>query len=156
MKKIILIMAVILGFAANAKAQDAVGINLNMGTGDSYTNYGIGAKYQHGFTENWRAEASFNYYFKKDYVSMWDVNVNAQYVLPLGKLNVYPLAGVTFMSKAVEGFSSFTSFGINYGFGLELPVSSSMKIDLEVGGKTGFKSGWGTRGIISLGAAFNI
>lgn len=56
MKKIMILLVAILGFAASAKAQDyskmAAGLNFNVGVGDSYTNFGLGAKYQYRFANH--------------------------------------------------------------------------------------------------------
>ncbi len=160
MKKIMIILAVALGFAASAKAQDdskmAAGINLNVGVGDSYTNYGFGVKYQYKFAKHWRGEASFNYFLKKDYVSMWDINLDAHYLIPVKKVTIYPLAGLTLRGAkaSVMGFSNTdTNFGVNYGAGIDLPVADHFKLNLEVKGVT-TGGGWGTRGVFSIGAAY--
>ncbi len=82
-------------------AQDskmAVGINANYGMSSDYKNFGFGAKFQYEFIENFRAEASGDYFLKKDGMSIWDANLNFHYLIPLGdNLKVYPLAGITLM-----------------------------------------------------------
>mgnify|MGYP003300607227 CR=1 FL=1 len=163
MKKVMLVLAVILGFAASANAQTdskmAAGINLNLGLGDSYTNYGIGAKYQYAFTDHWRGEADFNYFFKKDHTSFWDIDLNAQYLFHLGNggVNLYPLAGLGFYNNKFDGWGgsvSDNSLGVNYGVGVEFPLCDSFKLNAEFKGQSGFSSGWGTRWILSVGAAY--
>lgn len=163
MKKVMLVLAVILGFAASVNAQTdskmAAGINLNLGLGDSYTNYGIGAKYQYAFTDHWRGEADFNYFFKKDHTSFWDIDLNAQYLFHLGNggVNLYPLAGLGFYNNKFDGWGgsvSDNSLGVNYGVGIEFPLCDSFKLNAEFKGQSGFSSGWGTRWILSVGAAY--
>ena len=163
MKKVMLVLAVILGFAAGANAQTdskmAAGINLNLGLGDSYTNFGVGAKYQYAFTDHWRGEADFNYFFKKDHTSFWDIDLNAQYLFHLGNggVNLYPLAGLGFYNNKFDGWGgsvSDNSLGVNYGVGVEFPLCDSFKLNAEFKGQSGFSSGWGTRWILSVGAAY--
>lgn len=165
MKKFMIMMAAILGFAASANAQSdsnmAAGLNFNVGVGNSYTNMGIGGKFQYKFAERWRGEASFNYFFKKDYVDMWDANLDVHFLIPVGdKLVVYPLAGPTLRgAKATVSFmgysssASSTSFGVNYGAGVEYPLTDAIKVNFEMKGVTA-GSGWGTRGVFSIGAAY--
>lgn len=163
MKKIMILLAMCLGFAMSANAQTdskmAAGLNLNLGFGNSYTNFGFGAKYQYSFTSNWRGEADFNYYFKKTCTSFWDIDLNAHYLFHLGDngLNLYPLAGLGLYSTKAEvwGFSASTNtLGINYGVGAEYPVAENIKVNAEFKGQSGFKSGWGTRWILSVGGAY--
>lgn len=160
MKKIFLSLAMVLGLASSVNAQSdskmALGVNLNVGMGDSYTNYGAGAKFQLKFAEHWRGEASFNYFLKKDYVSMWDINVDAHYLINTSKVTIYPLAGVTLRAAtaSVMGFSTTDSnIGLNYGAGVEFPLSDSFKLNIEAKGVT-TGGGWGTRGVFSVGAAY--
>jgi outer membrane protein X len=83
--------------AANAqeKGDMAVGGNLVLGSGDSFTNYGIGAKFQYNVTNPLRLEGSFTYFLKKDYLTMWDLSANAHWLFPVAdKITVYPLAGL--------------------------------------------------------------
>ena len=50
-----------------------------------------------------RGEASLDYFFKKDGMSMWDVNLNVHYLFPITeKIKVYPLAGLTFTNWRYE------------------------------------------------------
>lgn len=158
MKKIFtLIAAIMIAFAANAQdSKMAAGVNFNVGFGDSWTNCGLGAKYQYSFTEHWRGEASFNYFFKKDYVSKWDANLTAHYLFNLGSngFKLYPLAGIGLVGwKADTGWgdSSSTDFGFHYGLGAEYPLSDSWKINAELKGQT---ADGDTRGIFSIGCAF--
>jgi opacity protein-like surface antigen len=72
-----------------------------LGSGDSYSNYGIGAKFQYNVTKPIRLEGSFTYFLKKDLISMWDLSVNAHYLFPIAdKLTVYPLAGLGLLFAA--------------------------------------------------------
>lgn len=160
MKKIMILLVAILGFAASANAQDdskmAAGVNLNVNVGDGLNFFGLGAKYQYRFATHWRAEGSFNYYFKNNYVTMWDINADAHYLIPVKSVNIYPLAGLTVHhSKIGEGGFYFaeTNFGVNYGAGVEFPITDAIKLNFEVKGVT-VGGGWGTRGVFSLGAAY--
>lgn len=161
MKKFMIMMAAILCFAVSANAQSdskmAAGINLNVGVGNSYTNMGLGGKFQYKFAERWRGEASFNYFFKKDYVDMWDANIDVHFLIPVGEsLVIYPLAGPTLRNAtaSVLGFStSESSFGVNYGAGVEYPITDAIKVNLELKAVSA-GSGWGTRGELSIGAAY--
>lgn len=95
-KHIIFALCAMLSAGAFAQKNDkAVGLNVSYGT--EIKNFGVGVKGQYNFTDAIRGEASFDYFFKKDGLSMWDVNINAHYLFSLGdKLKVYPLVGVSF------------------------------------------------------------
>lgn len=166
MKKLLLIAAIALfGMTAQAQTEKgdmAAGINLSMGTGDGLTNIGIGAKYQWTIVNNFRLEPAFNYFLKKDYVSMWDLGVNAHYLFGLGdKFTIYPLAGLGVQGVKVSydlgewglgGGSSDTKFGFNLGAGAEYMVSSAISIGLEF--KYKIVADW-NRAVFSLGATYH-
>ena len=105
MKKIFMIAVMALA-TLTVSAQDkpfAVGINASYGLNKDYKNFGVGAKFQYSFVESFRAEASGNYFFKKDYMKMWDANVNLHYLIPIGEsLKVYPFVGVTVLGAKVD------------------------------------------------------
>ena len=91
------------------KGEQRVGLNLNYGT--EISNVGLGAKYQYGITDAIRLEGSFDYFFKKDGASMWDINVNAHYLFPFAKkFAVYPLVGLTYANCKVTGGWSNDAF----------------------------------------------
>ncbi len=155
MKKLLLICAVMLGFATSVSAQDnkmAAGVQLNVGFGDSYTNVGLGARYQYTLPKNFRVEGSFDYFFKKDGLSMWDINVDAHYVFKIGDngWRLYPLVGLTILHQKVGSWDD-TDFGANYGGGCEYQFSDSWKAFTELKGQS---AGGNTRGIFTLGAAY--
>jgi len=133
-----------------------VGGNLNYGMHSDYKNLGIGAKAQWEFMDNIRVEPSFNYYLKKDYCSMWDVNLNGQYLFGLGDsgFKVYPLAGICILGTKVEvaGVSASNSdFGVNVGGGIEYPIAAGIKVNAEA--KYQIVKDW-NRPVLSLGIAF--
>lgn len=141
MKKLFVLMGFIALVGMNSvfaqKGEQTVGVNLGYGT--EISNFGIGAKYQHGITNAIRAEVSFDYFLKKDFVSMWDINLNAHYLFPVAdKFKVYPLAGLTYTNWKLSfddedfGSSSTGKFGVNLGAGAQYPVTDKLNINFEI------------------------
>ena len=101
MKKLMMIAAMMLmsvGAFAQEAGKMAVGVNAAYGFASNYKTFGVGGKFQYCITNEFRAEASGTYFLKKDNVSAWDANINVHYVIPISEgLNVYPLAGLTFL-----------------------------------------------------------
>lgn len=156
MKKLFVLMSFIALVASSAfaqKGETAVGVNL--GYGSEISNLGIGAKFQYGITDAIRAEASFDYFLKKDGVSMWDVNLNAHYLFPVAdKFKVYPLVGLTyahckasyddenvmdFPAAYADDYGDFGDsdesdgkFGVNLGAGASYDLTEKLALNLEV------------------------
>lgn len=156
MKKLIVLVSFIalaMGTAFAQKGDKAVGVNLGYGT--EISNLGIGAKFQYGITDAIRAEASFDYFLKKDFVSMWDINVNAHYLFPVAeKFKVYPLVGLTYTNWKMDGFdisygfddeelgeygdevsvgsANTGKFGVNLGAGTEYSINSNLSVNFEI------------------------
>ncbi|MCR4582957.1 MAG: porin family protein [Prevotella sp.] len=169
MKKLLLIAAVMFGFAANVNAQDtgfAVGGQVVMGTGSGFTNYGIGVRGQYYFTENFRGEITGDYFFKKDHVTYFDVNAMVHYVFNINdKFSVYPLGGVGLMGAStgdetyssggstihIEGSTS-TEFIFNLGGGVEYRFADKIRGFVEA--KEQFKDG--SRFNLSVGVMFDL
>lgn len=120
---------------AQEKGEMAVGAQFAFGAGDGISNIGIGAKFQWNVINRLRLEPSFNYFFKKDYVSMWDLNANVHYLFPVGgKVNLYPLAGLSVLGATanVLGYSaSATEFGLNLGGGVDFDLSEKWVLNVE-------------------------
>ena len=106
MKKVLMVAAMMLlsvGSFAQEAGKMAIGVQANYGMHKDYKNFGLGAKFQYNITENFRAEAGGDYFFKKDNLKMWDVNANVHYLIPLTeKLNIYPLAGLTVLGAKFD------------------------------------------------------
>ena len=104
-KVLFLMLTLFTAFAIQAqeKGDMAAGLNLSYGTKSGYSNFGVGAKFQYSFTDALRIEPSATYFFKKDYVSMWDINVNLHYLFHVAdKFSFYPLAGVSLLGAKAD------------------------------------------------------
>lgn len=153
MRKVLFAMAMALvSISASAqKGETAFGANLSYGT--EIKNLGIGVKGQYGITDAIRAEAAFDYFLKKDGLSMWDVNLNVHYLIPIiEKFKVYPLAGVVFTNWKTDfaidvddsegygiidddaddsGSTTTSKFGANLGAGLQYDLTDKLSLNVE-------------------------
>ncbi|MBR1620828.1 MAG: porin family protein [Prevotella sp.] len=157
MKKLLFTLAITLATisASAQKGVKTVGANVSYGT--EIKNIGIGVKGQYGITDAIRGEASLDYFFKNDGMSMWDVNLNVHYLFPITeKIKVYPLAGLTFTNwryeiawdfedafegwyldeedyEDIKGKESYTEseFGINLGGGIQYDITDKLTINAE-------------------------
>ncbi len=107
MKKIFAIaVAALMGTtAAVAQAtQGDIATGANIVYGFGVKSVGIGAKFQYTFIDNVRGEVGFNYFFKKDFVTMWDASINAHYLISVHQDNLflYPIAGFTFATTSYD------------------------------------------------------
>ena len=82
MKKFLMMACMMLFSTAMFAQQGAMylGGNLNYGLHSDYKNFGFGVKAQYEFIQNFRAEASANYFLEKDNLKMWDINANLHYI----------------------------------------------------------------------------
>lgn len=150
MKKIIaIICAAIMGVgAANAQVEKgdfAIGANIVYGSG--IKNIGMGGRIYYTPVNHLRTELSANYFFQKDYVNMWDINLNAQYLVNLyqQRFFIYPIAGFCFAKTSfdaekflkdhgMEGNKakfSDKAFGLNLGAGFEYELNEHVGFTLE-------------------------
>ena len=138
MKKILMIISVMM-FSMTSFAQvgtTSVGVHFDYMI-DSPKNPGIGANVGWEFMDNVRGVAQFDYFFKKDGVSAWNVNVNAEYLFRIadGKFSIYPLAGVNVLGWSGD-INSDSKLGLNIGAGVEVPLASSVSFKAEYVYKT--------------------
>jgi outer membrane protein X len=117
--------------SAQEKGDMAAGANLVFGSGNSLSNIGVGAKFQYNVTDPLRLEGAFNYFLKKNYVTMWDFSVNGHWLFPVGdKLTVYPLAGLGILNSGSS---------VNIGYGLGKVSASSSYFAINLGGGLDYK-----------------
>lgn len=154
MKKFLMVACAMLFSAAMfaQQGEKSVGLNLKYGL-DEPKSTGFGIKGQYGFTDQIRGEASFNYFLKKNYVTMFDINANVQYVFTFGEFGVYPLAGVTLQHMSVDhGGGSESKFGINVGAGAEYPITEKIKVNLDFTYKIA-SDNW-DRSLVGIGVSY--
>lgn len=155
MKKLLLTaLCALLGVCAYAqKGSNAIGGNILYDTQVTQS-IGIGIKAQHFFTDSFRGEASFNYFFQNDEVSMFDFNANVHYLVNItNSFHLYPLVGLTVghYMVDVDGIDSETRVGGNFGGGLEYDLTSNLTIGFE--GKYQLVSDF-DQGVISVGLTY--
>ena len=137
-----------MSLSASAQAGDkALGAQLVFG---SKTNsIGLGVKGQYYFTDQIRGEASFDYFFKNQGISMWDINANVHYLFDVAnKVKVYPLAGLGYTNwsytndvivkevngkdKVVEHKGSDGRLAVNLGGGAEYELTKDLSVNAEL------------------------
>jgi len=138
MKKILLIVAIMFAGLSSAMAQTEkgeMGAGLNLLFGTEVKNLGVSGKYRYCLSDEFRAEASLDYYFKHKHQTMLDANVNFEYLLPIEgtQLTTYPILGLGFGSKHYchpvnenKGIA-----GINAGWGAEYAITDKAALTLE-------------------------
>lgn len=140
---------------AQEKGEMRIGAQMNYGLHSDYKNPGLGVRYQYCITDHFRIEPSANFFFKKDNMTMWDLNFNLHYVFQLApKFNIYPLGGLTLLGADYDFHDysdSDTQFGINLGGGVEYWLTHNFGFNGEV--KYQFVDGW-DRPVISAGVMY--
>jgi outer membrane protein X len=160
----IAVFTVSMAASAQEKGDMAAGGNLVVGLGDSFTNYGIGAKFQYNITNPLRLEGSFTYFLKKDYITMWDLSVNAHWLFAVAdKIAVYPLAGLGVLNYGYNysmdlgewgnygGDASTSDIAFNLGGGIDLKLTDKLTFNAEL--KYKISDVW-SRLLISAGLAY--
>ena len=134
-----------LGAFAQEKGDIAAGVNVSYGT--EISSVGFGVEGQYSITDKIRAELGFDYFLEKDNAKMWDLNLNFQYLFPLGdKFDIYPFAGVTYTNWSIgwyvyddasgviyeSGDESEGKFGVNIGCGAQYDLSEKLVLSAEL------------------------
>lgn len=109
MKKLLMTICLMLSSMSMFAEQGEmwVGLTGNAGLNSNYKNYGPGLKFQYEPLNNVRLEASANYFFKTSYatysdISIWDANLNVQYVFRFGDFGIYPMVGGSLVNKIYD------------------------------------------------------
>ena len=147
MKKILLLIVLAIS-AVSMKAQDrAFGADLNLGFGTP-VGFGIGAKYHHGFNDDWRVTGDVKYLFAN--MNVLELDANANYLFDLGSSDakIYPLAGIGLWSWFGEGGGAHMLF--NLGVGVDYPLGDNWYANAEFA----FKFWDGSRENLSVGLMY--
>ena len=139
-----------------AQAGDwAIGLDLGMGFGDSYVNFGLMPKVQYYVTDAFRPEVSFDYFIPKNHQNFWDININLHYLFHMKYgIYIYPILGATFQhyhySYAGETINE-GRFGLNAGAGMQYDITPNLYCNLEM--RYQYVKDFG-RGILQIGIGY--
>ena len=141
MKKLFLVAAFAM-VSAFASAQVAVGVHTLYGTG--VENLGIGVRGRYDITDKFRADANFNYYFKKNNLEFWDLNANLHYLFNItDKFTVYPMAVLGYanvkssweyqnLGIVYKTNDNYGKFCVNFGGGVDYALTEDLYLNAEV------------------------
>lgn len=156
MKKALLTAGLILVAGAAFAQKGVTSIGARLGYGADFEKFSIGAQVRHGFTNELRGAASFDYYFTDKGITVWDINADLHYLFPLdSKFTVYPLVGLSYLHAKVDlgnnGSASDGKLGLNLGGGIDYNFASNLALTGEL--KYQFVSGHGQL-VPSIGIAY--
>ena len=121
----------------------AVGLNFNCGTSNPVWAFGLGANLQFYATDDFRVEASYNGYFRRNFWASWDVNINLHYLIEVAEqLEIYPILGATFShgqfkvdakdSQDATAYShKYGKLGLNLGGGIQYSINEHLFVKGE-------------------------
>ena len=93
------------------------------------------------FTDQIRGEASFDYFFKNQGISMWDINANVHYLFDVAdKFKVYPVAGLGYTNWSYKyeipnvavSEGSDGRIAVNLGGGAEYELTKDLSVNAEL------------------------
>jgi len=162
----IAVLTMSLSVGAQPKKSDMdAGVNLLYGTTSGWSNIGFGAKFRYNVTDPIRLAAEFDYFLKKDYLSMWDFSVYGHYLFPIAdKVVVYPEVGLGVVGSTVSlpsfdilGYGSVggnsasrSDFAVSLGGGIDYQLTSNLVLN----GNLRYKTISGSWFNIAIGIAY--
>lgn len=116
--------------AASEKGRMSLGLNGGYAT---YNNSGyVSVDFQYSFANHVRISPSFGYAFRNEGKSAFILNADMHFPFRVARgFSLYPLAGATLQNWNYTGRSNRTRFGGNFGGGMELAITSYLKVSLE-------------------------
>lgn len=138
-----IIMTITGGLYAQKGKISALG---NLGYQSDYKRFGIGVQGRYGLIDHLRVAPDVTFFFPKDKVTGFDVNINLHYVFDLqqDKLSFYPLAGIGMQNNhygkqdiiingSKEKSESYgkTNFAFNLGAGLTYDLDMRSYLNVE-------------------------
>jgi len=139
---IITIAAITMNMTANAQERGdmAVGANMVVQMVEDYTHTGIGAKFLYNATYLLRFAGEFDYFPKKDLLSMWDFSAYAHYLFPVTyRAVIYPSVGLGLLGiknndpNLDTNIYKRTDFAVPFtlGIGADYELSSNLILNGE-------------------------
>ncbi|MDR1746427.1 MAG: porin family protein [Tannerella sp.] len=158
-KKVAMLMVVAMvtvSVSAQEKGDKAIGASVYLGTGNSYSQIGLGGKFRYNILDRLRAEAQGTYYLPKYNWSMIDASINGHYLFGNEDFVFYPLAGLGlnyFHWDSGYGFlnSSSSYVAFNFGGGIDFKIAGNIYLNAEA---TYRVSDWWDRITLSGGIVF--
>ena len=142
--KNILLAAVILILSTSkslAQYNGTFGMGTHLTYGSEIQRPGIGIDFHYYITNNFRIAPSFTHYLQIKNKSMWNIDGDIHYVIPIGtQFSLYPLAGIHFSEWKNMKTSSEASdvnvynqrLGLNAGLGFQYDLSYKTRATFEV------------------------
>ncbi|MFR9166381.1 MAG: outer membrane protein [Dysgonomonas sp.] len=139
MKKVLLIGALILASIGAYSQKGEISVLGNLGYQTDYERFGIGVQGRYNIINHLRIAPDVTFFFPKDKVTGFDVNINFHYVFDLSTsgLSVYPLAGFgmqnnhagkrDYMPKSINS----TDFAFNLGGGISYNIGPKSYLNAE-------------------------
>ena len=129
MKRIITLAVCMIGLSVITSAQFKFGGGVQLLDGE----FGIQAKANNSFTEEFSGQSTFSYYFTSGF-SLWGIDADVHYYgFELGDLESFalaPFAGLNFTTISALGVSD-SEIGINIGVNGTLPLDGGLEVYLE-------------------------
>lgn len=137
---IVLTMFVIPQVVAAQKGEKYLGINAGYSTLNQSAQAGL--SFQYSFSDHFRLSPGIEYIFRHKNSDGLFINIDGQFPIlnSSSRFNIYPLAGLTYMSWTTRELHSEVNpttnrvnrFGFNVGAGLEYRVTGTLKILAEL------------------------
>ncbi len=131
-----LLCAAGISLAASAAGGDmALGVHLS--NGSAMNQMGFGVKFQCELVDAFRMEPSFDYYFKHNNCSTWEINLNLHYVVDVtSKFDVYPVAGLGYAHWSHDVGDNlsrnYDRLALNLGGGADIALSRQVAFTGEL------------------------
>jgi outer membrane protein X len=131
---------------AQKQGDMAAGGNLNILTGNGFTNFGIGATFRYNILDPLRAEGGLAFYLGNNHMSYWDLSFNAHWLFPMNdKFTLYPIGGLGVLGWSREKITytlnghsetfpavSGSNFALNLGGGAEYSFTDNLSGNFEI------------------------
>lgn len=145
MKKIVIAFTVIAILSVTqvfAQFEGTTGLGVHAGYGAQINSLGAGAHVHYYHTNNLRFVPAFTYYLPRKGNSMWIVDADAHYIVPVSvSASLYPIAGLTYSNWKYDASSAGNTFGddwkkhrigANLGLGFQHDISYRVRANFEL------------------------